>query len=95
MKADMKAPRRLLPIATASPVEHARPVAWVGAGLLAQMLDVSESTIWDWAKRGVLPRPNRIGGVTRWKWAEVEKRIESGSDAGDEDDPILRASRGR
>lgn len=77
----------------AQAVADARPIAYVSAETLAQLLDVSETTIWEWTRKGVLPRPVKIGGSTRWQWSEVERRMKPGSTAED-DDPILRASRG-
>ena len=71
-----------------------RVVAYVSAGTLAQLLDVSETTVRDWANRGIIPRPARIGGSVRWSWSEVEKRIGSVQGSDDENDPILKASRG-
>ncbi|AZV00160.1 hypothetical protein pben1_p03 [Paracoccus phage vB_PbeS_Pben1] len=69
-----------------------RIIAYVGSRTLCEMLDISESTLWEWVRKGHLPRPVKIGVSSRWKWAEVEKRI-APEDQGD-DDPILRASRG-
>ena len=70
-----------------------RIIAYVGTATLCQLLDVSDGTIWEWVRRGLLPRPVRIGVTARWKWAEIERRL---SQTGEEpvDDPILRASRG-
>lgn len=73
---------------------RARPLAYVSAHTLAELLDVSETTIWDWTRKGSLPRPKKIAGSTRWKWSEVEATLEGSADCTD-DDPILRASRGR
>ena len=78
----------------AQAVADARPIAYVSADTLAQLLDVSETTIWDWTRKSVLPRPVKIGGSTRWKWSEVERKLKPSSTAED-DDPILKASRGR
>lgn len=69
-----------------------RIIAYVGSSTLCQMLDISESTLWEWVRKGHLPRPVKIGVSSRWKWADVEAKI-SPRDDGD-DDPILRASRG-
>ncbi|MDH2325973.1 helix-turn-helix domain-containing protein [Cereibacter sp. SYSU M97828] len=72
-----------------------RVIAYVSIGLLCELLDISPSTAWDWVKRGHLPKPVKIGGTARWKWADVEKKLQTG-DANriEDDDPILRASRG-
>ena len=72
---------------------EARVIAYVGTATLCQMLDISESTLWEWVRRGLLPKPVKIGVSSRWKWADVESRISSQCD--EDEDPILRASRGR
>jgi predicted DNA-binding transcriptional regulator AlpA len=42
---------------------------------LAKRYDVSRSTVWRWASRGILPEPVRISpGVTRWRFDEIERR---------------------
>ena len=69
-----------------------RIIAYVGSKTLCAMLDISESTLWEWVRKGLLPRPVKIGACSRWKWADGEKRIAL-QEQGD-DDPILRASRG-
>jgi predicted DNA-binding transcriptional regulator AlpA len=71
---------------------RARPVAYVSADTLASLLDVSETTVWEWQRKGILPRAVKIGGATRWKWADVEARI---TGRADERDPILEAARAR
>lgn len=90
--------RRMTPPSVPEPVQvaaDARLIAYVGVQRLAQLLDVSETTIWDLARRGAIPKPVKIGGSTRWKWSEVEKQIESVSTGRIvPDDPILKASRG-
>jgi len=37
---------------------------------LAKMLGCSRSTIWKWAADGILPKPLKIGGMSRWKETE-------------------------
>ncbi|WP_222435212.1 helix-turn-helix transcriptional regulator [Puniceibacterium confluentis] len=75
--------------------QTARPLAYVSAATLAQLLDASETTIREWTRTGVLPKPIKISsGATRWKWTDVENRLNTGSNHV-EDDPILRASRGQ
>ncbi len=69
-----------------------RIIAYVGSSTLCQMLDISESTLWEWVRKGFLPRPVKIGVSSRWKWSDVEAKISPCSDG--DDDPILRASRG-
>lgn len=72
-----------------------RIIAYVSCSLLCEMLDISSTTAWEWVKKGHLPKPVKIGGSARWKWADVEKRLQGSLGTPDEpDDPILRASRG-
>jgi len=74
-----------------------RLIAYVTTATACELLDVCESTLLDWVKRGYIPRPKRMpSGTLRWKWAEIEKALDgTGSGAADDEDPILKASRGR
>lgn len=45
---------------------------------LAQMLKVSERTLWRLLSAGRIPNPVRIGGSTRWRLAEVQEWIAGG-----------------
>ncbi|WP_226560782.1 helix-turn-helix transcriptional regulator [Salipiger thiooxidans] len=75
---------------------EARPLAYVSAKTLGVLMDISESTIWEWTRKGYLPKPLKMpSGATRWKWSEVENFIEGNAESPDDYDPILRASRGR
>lgn len=45
---------------------------------LARALDISESTVDELVRRGVLPRPMRFsGGCVRWRLASVERALAS------------------
>lgn len=48
-----------------------RPPAYPSKATLAAELDISESTVDQWVKRDLLPKPIRRGGAVRWCWAEV------------------------
>lgn len=48
-----------------------RPPAFPSKATLAAELDISESTVDEWVRRGLLPKPIRRGGAVRWCWAEV------------------------
>ncbi|MHC9237000.1 helix-turn-helix transcriptional regulator [Pseudooceanicola sp. 502str34] len=77
-------------------VVEARPLAYVSAKTLSALMDVSESTIWEWTRKGQLPKPRKMpSGATRWKWSEVETFLDTSANSPDGSDPILRASRGR
>lgn len=43
---------------------------------IAQLVGVAPTTIWRWAKAGILPSPQRIGlRCTRWNLGEVRKAL--------------------
>ncbi len=86
----------LQPVQQIGPGSAARPIAYVSVSTLAQLLDISETTIWDWVRHSHLPRPIKIGGSSRWRWSDVEKHLTPSAESGDDalDDPILKASRG-
>jgi prophage regulatory protein len=46
---------------------------------LAERYQVSRMTIWRWSKIGVLPKPHKFGGTTRWKLSEVEQHMVGGA----------------
>ena len=39
---------------------------------VAALLGISKSSVWRLTANGTLPQPVRIGGMTRWKRAEIE-----------------------
>lgn len=50
--------------------------AQVPARMLASLLDISEVTVWRWARLGKLPRPRRLGGnTTRFNVGEVREAL--------------------
>lgn len=51
-----------------------RPIA-VSKKTLAGLLDVSETTVDTWVRQGLLPRPMKIGGSTRWRLETVERAL--------------------
>ena len=42
----------------------------------AQMLGVSTTTLWRYCRDGVVPKPVKLGGSTRWRVDELEAAIE-------------------
>ena len=64
---------------TAPSAERARKervaAAYVSAETLAQLLDCSKTTVHGYVRRGIIPRPIRIGDLVRWRWVDVEKAI--------------------
>lgn len=57
------------------PVQGDRPPAYPDKSTLAAELCVSEATVDDWTRKGMLPRPRRLAGSVRWCWAEVEAKL--------------------
>jgi predicted DNA-binding transcriptional regulator AlpA len=56
--------------------ELGRPPSYLSCATLARELDVSESTVHDMVRRGVLPQPVRLSsGCVRWRWADVEMAL--------------------
>lgn len=61
-----------------------RPPSYVSKATLAAELEMSETTVDSYVKRGLLPQPIRRGGSVRWCWAEVDAALRGGG-AGSED----------
>jgi predicted DNA-binding transcriptional regulator AlpA len=66
-----------------------RPPSYLGKARLATELDISESTVDDYVKRGLLPKPLRIGGSVRWNWAQVQAALDSGTGGNISEDPFM------
>jgi predicted DNA-binding transcriptional regulator AlpA len=47
---------------------------------LSHLLSVSRSTLWRWASQGILPKPMKIGGASRWRGDEIKVFIDRQSD---------------
>ena len=56
---------------------------------MAAELDISESTVDDYVKRGLLPKPFQIGGSVRWNWAQVQASLEPLAGSGQPSDPFM------
>jgi len=55
-----------------------RPPSYLSCATLARELDVSETTVHEMVRRGVLPKPLKLsGGCVRWRWADVETALGS------------------
>ena len=53
-----------------------RPPSMMSAATLANELDISESTVRDMVRRGLLPPPTVISpGVVRWNWEAVQSYL--------------------
>lgn len=57
------------------PVLGDRPPSFPDKAALAAELCISESTVEDWTRRGMLPKPRRLAGSVRWCWSEVEAKL--------------------
>ena len=75
----------------------ARPASYLSCASLARELDVSETTVHEMVRRGVLPRPVKLStGCVRWCWADVQMALGSlstGQASGAEADPFLAGAR--
>ena len=49
--------------------------ALIGVQTVAKLIDGSPSSVWRRVNDGTLPRPIKIGGMTRWSRAEIEAVI--------------------
>jgi predicted DNA-binding transcriptional regulator AlpA len=74
-----------------------RPPSYLSCASLASELDVSETTVHEMVRRGVLPQPRKLSaGCVRWCWADVQLALGSLSDgrmSGAADDPYLAGAR--
>jgi predicted DNA-binding transcriptional regulator AlpA len=81
----------------AQPIDHARPPSYVSCSTLARELDVSESTVQEMVRRGVLPQPVKLSsGCVRWCWADVQAALGSlsaGRVSEAANDPFLAGAR--
>ena len=50
----------------------------LSAEQLAELLNISERTLWRLLSSGKLLKPVRFGGNTRWRYAEVMKWLDEG-----------------
>ena len=41
----------------------------------AAILGCARSSIWRWANEGILPKPLKIGGLSRWRQSDIEAVI--------------------
>lgn len=54
-----------------------RPPSYLSAASLARELDVSETTILELVRKGILPRGIKLGGSVRYSWTEVQAALSS------------------
>lgn len=74
-----------------------RPPAYISCASLARELDVSETTVHEMVRRGVLPQPIKLSaGCVRWCWADVQLALASlcgGKLPESNNDPFLKGVR--
>jgi predicted DNA-binding transcriptional regulator AlpA len=73
----------ILPLTRPSPGEATSPAPTVApeqvpASLAAVIAGVGESTWWRLHSAGKVPRPNKLGGKTLWRVAELREWIAAG-----------------
>lgn len=44
---------------------------------VADMLSISKGTVWNYEKSGVIPKPYKLAGSTRWKLSEIMQTIDN------------------
>lgn len=60
------------------PTPHPHRPSFMSLKTLAHELDVSERTVLDMVKRGIIPQPCELSsGCVRWRWDDVEEEIAS------------------
>lgn len=72
-----------------------RPPSFLSRSTLAVELDISESTVDEMVRRGVLPKPLRLSsGCVRWSWTAVETALASLAGSTDDSaDPFMSGAR--
>jgi predicted DNA-binding transcriptional regulator AlpA len=55
------------------------PAMLLNDGRAAALLCISKATLWRHVQAGVLPRPVKIGGATRWRRDELLAAIDAAS----------------
>lgn len=66
-----------------------RPPSYVSKATLAAELDISESTVDEYVRRDLLPKPIQLGGSVRWNWSQVQASLEPLAGSGQPSDPFM------
>jgi predicted DNA-binding transcriptional regulator AlpA len=56
-------------------VQRSYPPEYVSADTAAYLLDCSRSTLDDYLRRGLLPKPLEVGTMPRWRWRDLDSFI--------------------
>jgi predicted DNA-binding transcriptional regulator AlpA len=86
-----------LKMASFSKTVPAFPPDFCSAETRSHRLDCSVSTVHSYVRRGLLPKPSRLGDLVRWRWADVERfidELEKLPTQADADDPYLASLAG-
>lgn len=72
------------------------PTPYLSRASLAKAIEISESTVDEMVRRGVLPPPVRLSsGCVRWRWESVERALASLEPQGNNQpaDPYMEGAR--
>ncbi len=42
---------------------------------VGSLLGLSRSSVWEWTRKGKLPRPIKLGSCTRWRREDIENFV--------------------
>lgn len=71
-----------------------RPPSFMSRAELAWELSVSQSTVDELVRRGVIPGPMKLTpGCVRWSWTAVETALASLAGTTDDSDPFMQGAR--
>lgn len=48
---------------------------------VASMLGCGRSTLWRWTDEGVIPKPLKLGGLSRWRQTTIQRVIDEAEQA--------------
>jgi len=74
---------------------HARPPSFLSCASLARELDISESTVYEWVAKGIIPPPRKMGFSSRWCWQDVQNWLSAAPSAGNlpaDADPYMKGA---
>lgn len=71
-----------------------RPPSFMSRAELAWELSISQSTVDELVRRGVIPGPVKLTpGCVRWSWTAVETALASLAGTTDDGDPFMQGAR--
>lgn len=51
--------------------------------VVRELFGVSSPTVWRWSKKGLLPKPIKVSGITGWQVGEVKAALKYHTTKGD------------